>query len=112
MTADVILAVAFVFVLGAAVALASGWMAFKVAARYQRTGHAEPTKTSGATAQSGIPVNPEVSAHRRIIEDARETGADQLQAMAREAGEHLSREEAIAQADRMLRGEGPLGGVQ
>lgn len=100
------------FVLGVVTAMIVGLHAFKLAATYQRTGYAE-VKPSGSTGTAipGIPVNMEVSAQRRIIEESKARGADALQAMALAQGQRLDRTEAEMQAERMMRGESPLGGV-
>ncbi len=106
------LSMAIGFVLGALTVCLVGLQAFKLAARYQRTGHASiESPVESATPFHGVPVNTEVSAHRRILQEAKENGADELQAMATAQGQRLSREDALAQAEQMLRGESPMGGV-
>lgn len=100
------------FLAGAAVTAFAGLKAFQLAARYQRTGHAElPAKAPESSLKAAIPVNPEVSAQRRIIAEIVEQGAQDILAHAKEANIPMTLDEARAQAERMLRGESPLGGV-
>lgn len=106
-----VLATVIGFILGAVTVIAVGLQAFRLAALYQRTGHASNAPVKDAVVHGAIPVNPEVSAHRRIMADAVDQGAAVLQQLARDNGESLSVEDARLQAERMLRGENPLGGV-
>lgn len=109
MTAALCMAIGFV--LGVLTCVLVYERVFKLAARYQRTGQpiADDPKREG-TAVPAIPVNPEAAAYRNIQADAIERGADELQAMAKEHGHRLSREDARKQAEDLLR-QTPLNGM-
>lgn len=90
--------------------------AFSITARYQRTGHVTPdAPTQAEDGERGtIPVNVEYSASRRLHADAVETGAKALLEFAKAEGVSMSREEARAEAARLIhqaRGDSPLGGT-
>lgn len=74
-----------------------------------RTGTPDPVPPP-ATSELHAP-NAEAAAQQRILHDAIERGADQLQAVAKGNGTPISRERALKDAADML-GSSPLGGVQ
>lgn len=106
------LSMAIGFILGAVTVAVTGIYAFQLAARYQRTGHAEPPPA--AEDKNGMPSDPEAAAHRRVLEDTVKRGADEIMLLAEAQGDRITREEAEDQAREMIRlahGGSQLGGT-
>lgn len=97
------------FALGALTVGATFILAFRLAARYQRTGLTEaPPKIEEPSPE---PANPEAAVLRRVTEDAIKRGAAALMLEAERDGIPMTHEQAEHDAREMLRSQGPLGGV-
>lgn len=100
------------FVLGAWTVAWSATYAFRLAVRYQRTGHADAPVQ--AEDKNGMPASAEGAAHRRVMEDAVQKGADEIMLMAEAQGDRITRQDAETQARAFLQsmpGMGNQGGV-
>ena len=84
--------------------------ALAVLARLQRTGNPEAPAAPDVSSELRAP-NAEAAANARVMKDAIEKGADQLQAEAKAHGMPMSRKQARDDAAAMLN-QPPLGGAQ